>query len=711
MYVGKRIRRIEDKKLITGNGRFIDDITIPGTLYAYFIRSSRPHAKLKLECNNCFFGKNFPPEVGIPLEETSYVGEPIAVVLGESYYKALDLAEKANIDYDELPYVIDAEKALGDDPKVRNDLRTNVLHSEELISGEPDKRDGAVISGVLVNQRVIPAAMETRGAIAYFDGKRLTVYSTTQSAHLTRKDLMEVLSRYVDDIRVIQPDVGGAFGSKIISYPELFAISYLSIMLKRPIKWVNTRRDDMISTSHGRDMKLKFSAKFLNGKINALEGELIVDAGAPYTRANSEAIDMGLIAARMIPGVYNLKDIKINLKVVNTNKTFISPYRGAGRPEASYFIERIMSIASKELSIDQMKIRENNLIENPGKIRNAFGITYDSGNYKAILEMAIPIHKQMIIRRDEMRRNGILAGVGLSFSIEICAFGWETAKVMVKEDGKVVVVSGSGPHGQGDGTAFAQIAADELSIPVENIEVIYGDTDVISSGTLTAGSKTVTIGGSAVKEASVKLREKMIRAAGEIMGSDASSIELREGKFIDVKTGKSVTFREVAEKAYNIGYILEENSIYTIDKYTSPYSIHLALLEVDKETGFIKVHDYRAIDDVGVIINPMLAEGQVHGGIAQGLGQALLEEVLYSEGVPVNADMGQYYIPSSLETFNVSWITLQMAKSDTPLRSKGIGELPTITSTPAIVNAVEDAIGKRIDKIPLRPDYILQLIE
>ena len=717
--IGRPVRRIiEDPSLITGKGRFVYDIDFKGTLYAVFIRSQYAHAKIKsIRCPEgalCYTAKDLPDLIGLAKEEALYQGQPLAVVLAEDEYKARDLAEQVEVEYEPLLAVIDVEEALKNVNKAKSDLSSNIVLEDNVEIGDVDsafKNAYKVVEAEVINQRVIPSAMEPRGAVAYFDGRRLTVWSSTQNVFGLKDTLIQLLSKYgVNDVRVVQPFVGGAFGSKIYIYPEEALISYLAVLTGKPIKWFNTRTEEFMSTNHGRDMRLKFKAAFdKEGKLLGIEGTLIMDLGAPIREIYEDSFGMATTAARLLVGRYKVNALKVKVLGVATNKTFIGPYRGAGRPEATYFVERILNLGARALGVDQFEIREVNIIDEVSHYNTPTGMYYDSGKYRETLKIAKPFYHELLRKRDELRAKGKLAGVGVAIVSEIASFGTGTARVQLTPNGRIQVVSGFTPHGQGDATAFAQIAAEIFDVDVSQIDVLWGDTDLISHGSLTGGSTTLTVGGSAVYEASIRLKEKLLRVVGEKLGVRPEEIEYRNGKFYHKKGEMSLA--DTAREALRMGVYPEEEYSYTIRPYTSPYGIHIALVEVDRETGFVKVLEYKAFDDVGVVVNPLLAEGQVHGGALQGISQALYEETVYStEGSLITSNFSDYVIPTAMEAVKVEWKSLALAKSDTPLGSKGIGELPAIAATPTILHAVEDAIGKNIYIMPTKPELILKLL-
>ncbi|TRM87639.1 xanthine dehydrogenase family protein molybdopterin-binding subunit, partial [Sulfolobus sp. A20-N-G8] len=379
--------------------------------------------------------------------------------------------------------------------------------------------------------------------------------------------------------------------------------------------------EDMQTTNHGRDMRFKFKAAFdSEGRLLGIEGTLIMDLGAPIPEINGDSFGMATTAARLLIGRYKVNALKVKVLGIATNKTFIGAYRGAGRPEATYFIERILNLGARELGIDQFEIRERNIMDDVNFYKLPTGIVYDSGKYREMLRIAKPYYHELLRRRNELRSKGKLAGVGIAIVSEIASFGpFSTAKVKVLPNGRIQVVTGTTPHGQGDATAFAQIASEIFEVDPSQVDVLWGDTDLIAEGDLTAGSRSVTVGGSAVFEASRRLKEKLLRIVSERMSVKPEEVIYENGKFIHKQSGKSVTLAEASSISTHMGVLPEEEYSYVMNLYTSPYGLHMALIEVDRETGFVKILDYKAFDDVGIVVNPLLAEGQVHGGALQGI--------------------------------------------------------------------------------------------
>jgi carbon-monoxide dehydrogenase large subunit len=704
VYIGKPIKRVEDYKFITGKAVYVDDIELPGMYFVAFLRSKYPHARIKIKKTQGVLtredinpGKDFP----IASNEVTYVGQPIAAVIAKDRYEAYDILESIEVEYEPLDYVLDPEEALKDNVKVYTKNSSNVVYHDLWKGGDVSKafsEADLIIKDKLYNQRVIASPLENRGAVAYYDGSKLTFYSSTQSAHYLRRNLVSFLG--IENIRVIQPDVGGAFGSKIIPHPEEYALAKLALITRKPLKWIPTRSEEMQSAGHGRDKSLEFEvAVKKDGTILGIRGKLIANLGAPYFDANDDELGNVKSTVRMLPGIYKLVGAEVDVYAVNTNITPTQSYRGAGRPEGIYFIERIINIVANELGIDQYEIRIKNAIDSL-PYKNLFGVNYDSGDIKRMLELGKRYY-------DQLKAHGC---VGVSTYIEITAFGpWEVARIFVKSDGKIILVTGTGPHGQGDGTAFVQIAADVLELPMEKIEVRWGDTEIIEDGIGTWGSRTVTIGGSAVLLASEKLKKKLIEIGAKLLNADVEEVEYSNGNVRHKRSGKVVSFNEIVSNAYKMGESLDFTAVYNVTSPpTTPYGVHLALVDVD-ETGIVRLKKYVAIDDVGRVINPLLAEGQAIGGIVQGMAQALLEGAVFNdEGNLITSNFQEYLLPTAVEAPEIEWHYVTFGLSPHPTGSKGIGEAGAIASTPAVMNAVENCVKKRLTKMPVRADELVK---
>jgi len=729
VYVGKRIKRKEDLKLITGTGRYVDDIELPGMLYVAILRSTVPHARLKkvnvedvLKVNGVvkvitglnLKVENRPKNFPMASDEILYVGQPIAAVIANDRYTAYDALEYISYDYEDLPAVVDPEEALKDEIKAVEG-RSNIAYTRTYKGGNPEQvyeQSEVKIEEKIEISRVYPSAMEPRGLVVDYQMDRITVYASTQSPHYMRSYLLSAFSDNVKDIRVVQADVGGAFGSKLFPYPEDYIAVYSSLITRRPVKLVLTRREDMYSTYHARGQihNVKLGAS-KDGKVNVVIDDIMIDLGAAW-----HGTYLADIAGTLITGPYDIKNALVNIKGVLTNKTPLDQYRGAGRPEAAFVYERMMDILADELKMDPIEIRKKNVItQTPYK--NPFGLTYDSGNYLNLLNKAESYYREMEKIAEDLRRQGRRVGVGLSFYIEQNNFGpWESASVRLLADGSVEVIIGAAPHGQGAATGIAQIVADELEIDIEKVNVVWGDTDKISNAFGTYGSRSLTLAGNAALLAARRLKENVIKLAAAFMKSDVEELQYKGGKVVNPKTGKEMSLAEIVRKATaNLGGVwrykaeptLEATGTFGLNNYTFPYGSHIAMVEVD-ETGRVKVLDYVAIDDIGLVVNPMLAEGQVHGGVIQGFGESLLEEIVYDEsGNLITSSFAEYLIPSSVESFNIKWYYSEEGKSEAPLPAKGIGEGATIGAPPAIIRAVERAVGKRLTRSPIRAEEIV----
>jgi carbon-monoxide dehydrogenase large subunit len=729
VYVGKRIKRKEDLKLITGTGRYVDDIELPGMLYVAILRSTVSHARLKkvnvedvLKVNGVvkvitglnLKVENRPKNFPMASDEILYVGQPIAAVIANDRYTAYDALEYISYDYEDLPAVVDPEEALKDEIKAVEG-RSNIAYTRTYKGGNPEQvyeQSEVKIEEKIEISRVYPSAMEPRGLVVDYQMDRITVYASTQSPHYMRSYLLSAFSDNVKDIRVVQADVGGAFGSKLFPYPEDYIAVYSSLITRRPVKLVLTRREDMQSTYHARGQihNVKLGAS-KDGKVNVVIDDIIIDLGAAW-----HGTYLADIAGTLITGPYDIKNALVNIKGVLTNKTPLDQYRGAGRPEAAFVYERMMDILADELKMDPIEIRKKNVItQTPYK--NPFGLTYDSGNYLNLLNKAESYYREMEKIAEDLRRQGRRVGVGLSFYIEQNNFGpWESASVRLLADGSVEVIIGAAPHGQGTATGIAQIVADELEIDIEKVNVVWGDTDKISNAFGTYGSRSLTLAGNAALLAARRLKENVIKLAAAFMKSDVEELQYKGGKVVNPKTGKEMSLAEIARKATaNLGGVwrykaeptLEATGTFGLNNYTFPYGSHIAMVEVD-ETGRVKVLDYVAIDDIGLVVNPMLAEGQVHGGVIQGFGESLLEEIVYDKsGNLITSSFAEYLIPSSVESFNIKWYYSEEGKSEAPLPAKGIGEGATIGAPPAIIRAVERAVGKRLTRLPIRAEEIV----
>jgi carbon-monoxide dehydrogenase large subunit len=587
------------------------------------------------------------------------------------------------------------------------------------------KKAHKVITQRLIHQRLAPIAIEPRGVLAsYAPGEdKLTLWSSTQIPHLLKSKLSSMLQFSEDRIRVIAPEVGGGFGSKLNIYAEEGLVGHLAIKLGRPVKWIEERRENIRATIHGRgqvgtvDVAVK-----KDGTILGLQYKVIADIGA-YHQLYTPAIPP--FTGLMLPGCYKVPAINVEVTGVFTNKMSTDAYRGAGRPEAAYVIERIMDRVAQELKIDPVKVRRKNFPKpSDFPFKTATGLSYDSGNYQAALAKGLKLAGYEKLRREQkrLRKKGIYRGIGLATYVEICAIGpkggWEYGSVHIEPTGKVTVSTGASPHGQGQETSFAQIVADELGVTLDDVSVLHGDTSIVPRGIGTFGSRATAVGGTAIYQAAERVKEKAREIAAHLLEVNPDDLVFSNGNFsVKGVPKKRLTIQKIAQEAYTTESLpkkmepgLSAESVFEPSNFTFPFGTHICLVEVDPKSGSIQVKRYVAVDDCGKVINPLLVDGQIHGGIAQGLGQALLEEVVYDDnGQLLTASLMDYALPRA-EDFP----RLELARTETPtpvnpLGVKGVGEAGTIGSIPAFVNAVVDALApfgvSHID-MPLTPEKI-----
>jgi carbon-monoxide dehydrogenase large subunit len=616
---------------------------------------------------------------------------------------------------------------------VHDEYEDNIAFKWQLASGDVDKglrEADVVVKQKIVNGRVAPIALEPRGVVArYLPGEdKLTIWTSTQVPHKVRTFVSGQIGMNENRVRVITPEVGGGFGSKLNIYREEALTAYITRELGQPVKWIESRSENFLATIHGRGQVGEVEMGLMkDGTVTTIRYKVLADCGAYYQLLT---VSIFTLTGLMMAGPYKFQNVDTDVTGVFTNKIATDAYRGAGRPEATYVLERMMDIAAAELGMDPAEIRRKNF---PDKSEFPFptatGLSYDSGDYHMTLDKALENAGYAALRREqeEGRKNGRYLGIGLSTYVEICGMGpsaalggqgWESARVRVEPGGKVTVFSGASPHGQGQETTFAQIVAEGLGVPLEDVEVVHGDTDSVPFGVGTFGSRGTAVGGAAVVFARDKVRDKMARFAAMKLEADASDIDFADGKvFVGSAPEKSASFAEIAGMAYSAIELppgvdpgLEETHFFEPSNFTFPFGAHVALVEVDPATGEVKILRYVAVDDVGNIINPLLVRGQIHGGIAQGAGQALNEEVLYdSGGQPINASLMHYALPKSTLLPRMELAHTTTPTDVNPLGAKGVGEAGTIGSTPAVVNAVIDALspfGVRHIDMPVRPERI-----
>jgi aerobic carbon-monoxide dehydrogenase large subunit len=772
-YVGQAMRRREDPRFITGRGIYVDDIARPGTLHMAVVRSPEAHARVvsidtsaaleRADIVGVFTGEDLdidgplpmawvPPGVEVNTPEhwplargkVGYVGQAVAVVVGTDKYSVVDAAEDVIVEYDPLPVVVDMEKALEDGaPLVHEEFGSNRSHEWTLAGGDVEQgfaEADVVIEQRIVNHRTAGAAIEPRGAIAEWHADRATLYSATQIPHILRLQLAVMLGIAEDRIRVIAPDVGGAFGTKLNVYGEEALVMWLARKLNRPVRWTETRSENMATTIHGRDQidYVKLGAK-RDGTLTAIHTRVLQDCGA-YFQLLTPYIPC--FTAFVMSGPYRIPNVKTDITGVFTNKFATDATRGAGRPEATHLIEVMMDQLAVELDMDRLELRRKNFIPKedfPAEV--PIGVIYDSGDYHGTLDKLLGHVDLDEFRREqaELREKGVHRGIGFSTYVEICGLApsravgpsalglqaafYESAVVRVHPSGAVTVFSGASPHGQGLDTSLAQITADRIGAAPEQVEVVHGDTSSGPWGWGTYGSRSLSVGGEAVARAALKVQDKAKRICASMWEAAPEDIELSGDKFqVRGSPDKSMTLAEVAGAAYippeelstDIEPGLEETSFYDPENFVWPFGAHACIVDVDVETGKVNVVRYVAVDDCGKAINPMLIDGQVHGGITHGLAQALFEQVVYDdEGQLVTGSFVDYALPTASDVPSYETDRQETPSPVNSLGVKGVGEAGTIASSPTVVNAVIDALrpfGVDYIDMPLTPMRVWQAI-
>lgn len=763
-WVGRKLKRKEDPRLIQGISHYTDDLKMPNLLHCAFVRSPMAHAEIRairtdaakalpgvagvytyddlsglgmIPCAIQMPDLKVPKHPALATGRVRYVGEPVAAVVAEDLYVARDAAELVEVDYEPLPVVVNMEKALTkDSPLVHTEFGSNLSFTHALKNGDINaafKKADSVIKQRMTNQRLAPAAMETRGVVAeYLPGEnRLTVWSSTQIPHLLRTQISVLVGLPETAVRVITPEVGGGFGSKLNVYREEGIVPWLAMKLGRPVKWTETRRENIAATIHGRDTinDVELALK-KDGTVLGLKVRILADVGA-YHQLLTPLIPQ--LTALMLAGCYKIPAIDIEIKGVFTNKMATDAYRGAGRPEATYIIERIMEMASREMGMDSAQFRLKNFPQpREFPFTTITGLTYDSAKYQESIKRALQLSGYDALRKRQKNgwKNGKYYGVGVSTYVEICAIGpsaatpaggWESGTVRIEPTGKVTILTGASPHGQGEETTFAQLIADELGISPEDVTVVHGDTLAVPYGIGTFGSRATAVGGTAAYLATQKLKSKLATLAGHLLGVKAADVVIGRGQLTAKGGKKSIPFGELVLAAYTARNIppgfepgLEATHFFEPSNFTFPFGAHIASVEVDGETGEVKIEKYVAVDDCGNVINPMIVEGQIHGGIAQGIGQAMWEELIYDdEGQLATGTLMDYAMPKA-HFFPEFTLDRTVTPSPVnPMGVKGVGEAGTIGSTPCIVNAVCDALSplgiKHID-MPLKPERVWKAI-
>ncbi len=768
--LGRARLRKEDARLITGQTNWTDNIVLPGMLHMAFLRSPYAHARiLRVDVSGAiglpgvvaaFSGADFaaeqgslpcawpvtpdiviPPHPPMAVDEVRYVGEAVAVVVARDRYAAADALAAIDVDYEPLPPVLDIRTALDEDsPKVHES--GNKSYEWVFANGDVDAAFGdapVVLERTYRQQRLIPCAMEPRAVVAQWIGDEVTLWSATQIPHVLRFALSAFFGIPEQNVRVIAPDVGGGFGSKLqVTAEEVLAV-LIGRKVGKPVKWTESRSEGNMTVHHGRDQwqRIKIAAD-RDGRIRGLSVDLLADMGA-YLMLVTPGVP--LLGAFMYPAIYKMDAYSFKCTGIFTTKMPTDAYRGAGRPEATFAIERIMDELAAELDIEPLELRERNWIKHEEfPYTTVCGLTYDSGNYEAATAKAKELFDYDALRREQFERNErgdkVRLGIGISTFTEMCglapsrvlgslsygAGGWEHASIRMLPTGKVEVVTGSSAHGQGHETAWSQIVSDQLGVPFEDIRVLHGDTQVSPKGMDTYGSRSLAVGGLALVGACDKVVGKAKIIAAAMLEASADDLEFSAGRFSvrgDPDAGKTIQEVSLATFAAHdlpdgVEPSLDSDATYDPDNFSFPHGTHLCATEVDTETGFVKIRSYVAVDDVGAVVNPLIVEGQVHGGIAQGIAQALYEEGVYDDaGNLLTTTLADYLVPSAADL--PSYLTSRNETlASNRLGVKGVGEAGTIASTPAVVNAVVDALrpfGVRDVTMPCTPERVWRAIQ
>ncbi len=777
--VGAARRRKEDQRLITGRTRWTDNIVLPGMLHIAMVRSPFAHARITaLDTSAAKGSPNVvavltgadlaeeqgslpnawmatpeqvsPPHPSMAVDRVAFAGEIVALVVARSAAEARDAADLVDVDYEELPAVLDLKEADTDAAFAHPDLGTNL--SAHYVYDSADDGTGSSVDiaigeardgGILIEreyrqQRLIPAFMEPRSVAVDPTGEQLTVWTSTQVPHFVRVFIALVLGIPESKVRVIAPDVGGGFGGKLQFTPEEVLTVIAARRTGRPCKYTETRSESLMSGHHGRDQwqKLTLAAR-KDGTVTGLKVELLANMGA-YLGLVTSYIPM--LGARMYNGIYKFPAYRLECRNLFTNTTWTDAYRGAGRPEATYAIERLMDELAAEVGVDPLEIRERNWITHEEfPFDTVAGLTYDSGNYEAATARSRELFGYDELRAEQQRRRDakdpVQLGLGVSTFTEMCGLapsrwlgeqgyvggGWEHAAVRMLPTGKVEVVTGTSPHGQGHETAWSQIVADRLGVAFEDIEVLHGDTQIAVRGLDTYGSRSLAVGGMAVLAAADKVIDKARPIAAHLLEASVEDLEFSGGRYTVRGTDQGLAIGEVAFAVFQGHNIpegfessLDADATFDPEDFSYPHGTHLCAVEVDTETGGVRMRKYVSVDDVGTIINPLIVSGQLHGGIVQGIAQALWEEAVHDEsGTLVSASFVDYLVPTAADTISFQNENTVTPATTNALGAKGVGEAGTIASTPAVVNAVVDALrpfGVHDVRMPCTPERIWRAI-
>jgi aerobic carbon-monoxide dehydrogenase large subunit len=767
-YIGRAMKRVEDPRLIKGIGTYVDDMKLTGMLHASILRSPHAHARIRridtsaaksipgvvavfvgadvndkcghVPCAAAIPDLKAPPHTVLASDRVYFAGHAVAVAVATTPYVARDAIDAIDVDYDPLPVVVDPEAAAkGGSPLTHPDMGTNVAFSQTVAGGgdiEAAFRNAdRIVKHRLYHQRLTPMPIEPRGVVAsYHAGEEaLTIWTSTQIPHLLRTLLPGMLNVPEPKLRIVAPEVGGGFGAKLNVYAEEALVAHLAMRLGVPVKWIESRRENAASTIHGRDQIGDYEVAVKNdGTILGIKARTIADLGA-YNQLLTPMVPT--LTGLVLTGAYKIPAVKIDLVAVYTNKMATDAYRGAGRPEATYLIERLMDVVANELKIDRLAIRIKHF-PSPSEFpfATSCGLTYDSGDYRGALEKAKQLASwdKLVADRDAARAAGKLSGIGVSTYVEICAMGpskampaggWEWGCVRMEISGKVTVITGVTPHGQGQETSFAQIVADRLGVPIEDIVVMKGDTSVAHYGRDTYGSRGTAVGGTAIVMCVDKIIKKGKTLAAHLLETLDDHVVFENGAFKapGVST-RSIPWGELAAEAYIAKNLppgvepgLEASSFFEPENFTFPFGTHICAVEIDRDTGQVAITKYVAVDDCGNQINPLLVEGQVQGGIAHSIGQALFEQTIYDEnGQLLTGEFMDYAMPRATDIPEYILGSTVTPSPVNPLGVKGVGEAGTIGATPAIANAVLDALqplGVVSLDLPLTPEKVWRAVK
>jgi carbon-monoxide dehydrogenase large subunit len=774
-FIGRSVKPYKSKRFVTGDGAYVADVRLPNMLHAALLRSMHAHARIgAIDVKEALSGEGVvgvwtgrdiqgritpfpesfeihpaawlegvkpvlqgPRPTALAQVKAHYVGEPVAIVVAEDRHRAEDVVDAIGVEYEPLPVVVDPEESFQPGATLVHDgTNSNVVFSFSIEKGNVDQALDAqayMFRERFRHHRYCAAPLEGRGVVAWVEPKTnvLTVWSSTQMPHLVRRQIAAQLDLAEESVRVIAPDIGGGFGPKVFVYPEEILIPFLALQLGRPVKWIEDRSEHFISTAHGRDQLHDVECAFdQDGRILALRDRFLLDNGAYNPMGLTDAYN----TAAHLQGPYKIPNLSVNGTCVSTNKVPNAPYRGAGRPEAVFVMERCIDIIAARLELDPAEVRRRNFVQ-PEEMpyqagllyRDGEPICYDSGNYPETMKQALEVagYAELRARQQELRRRGRYLGVGIACYVEGTGVGsFEGARVRIDASGQIIITTGATGHGQGHETVFAQIAADLWGVSPEQVSLIEGDTASIPFGCGTFGSRSTVNVGSAIHGASARLKEKVLHVAAHLLEANPDDLEL-DGGHVLVRglPQRAVPFSELA-RAGVPGWAsklpaglepgLEATFYFVPPTVTWANAAHVAVIEVDIETGAIKLLDYIVAHDAGKLINPLLVDGQVHGGVAQGIGAALYEEIVYDQnGQMLSGSFVNYLLPGSMEVPKIKTVHLESPSPLNPLGVKGLGEGGAIAPPAAIANALADALrpfAPQVNVIPLTPDRVLELL-